>query len=142
MPETNLGEVRVRMAAEEFGEIGFTAQDRADLTTLLANQENFKELLRDYRQSMERRLERLETERALKTDLERMERSLFKELGEKADRTELSGSAVTQLQNQVSKLDDRTNTQDRRLVWVYAFAAGAAFAGGSLGAVLMHLVTK
>lgn len=139
MPEAPvLTEVRVRMASEEFGEVGFTDKDRRALITLEANYTNLYELLKDFRASLERRMERIEAERAHKTDIERVERELRQDLGEKADRTELSGSAVMRLQETSEKQSTEIISLKQSMVWVYAFSAGAAFAGSAAAFVIAH----
>jgi hypothetical protein len=130
MPEL-LQEVRVRMASEEFGEVGFTNEDRKLLITLSANFGNLE-------RSVERRLALLESERAHKEDVHRIERDLRSDLAEKADRSELSGSAVMQLKAAFDRRCDQIDRLDKGQVWVYAFSAGMAFTGSGLVAVLMH----
>ena len=114
MSEQLLREVRVRMAAEEFGEVGFTNDDRRLLITLAANFENLKA-------SSERRLALLETERAHKDDLLRIERELRESIAKKADRSELPIGTVSRLEEAVEELN-------RKVTWAYAFGAGGAAA--------------
>ena len=114
MSEQLLREVRVRMAAEEFGEVGFTNDDRRLLITLAANFENLKS-------SSERRLALLETERAHKDDLLRIERELRESIAKKADRSELPIGTV-------SKLEEAVEGLNRKVTWAYAFGAGGAAA--------------
>ena len=114
MSEQLLREVRVRMAAEEFGEVGFTNDDRRLLITLAANFENLKA-------SSERRLALLETERAHKDDLLRIERELRESIAKKADRSELPIGTV-------SKLEEAVEGLNRKVTWAYAFGAGGAAA--------------
>ena len=101
------------MAGDEFGEVGFTERDRKALHVLEADQRNMLEQLRDFRQSLERRMDRLENERAHKKDLERLQ--------EENDNQ----------QKQIAELD-------KRIVWVYAFAAGAGFVGSIVGVIIGH----
>lgn len=108
---------------EEFGEIGFTPKDRENLITLVANQANMERMFERSQAAMERRIERLELERAHKEDLARIERELRADLGEKANRSELSGSALEKLQTICDQLE-------RKVTWAYAWAAGAAAATG------------
>ena len=114
MSEQLLRKVRVRMAAEEFGEVGFTNDDRRLLITLAANFENLKA-------SSERRLALLETERAHKDDLLRIERELRESIAKKADRSELPIGTV-------SKLEEAVEGLNRKVTWAYAFGAGGAAA--------------
>ena len=114
MSEQLLREVRVRMAAEEFGEVGFTNDDRRLLITLAANFENLKA-------SSERRLALLETERAHKDDLLRIERELRESIAKKADRSVLPIGTV-------SKLEEAVEGLNRKVTWAYAFGAGGAAA--------------
>lgn len=126
-----LTEVRVRMASEEFGEVGFTSEDRKLLITLAANFSNLE-------RSVERRLLTLESERAHKDDLHRIDRDLREDLEKKADRTELAGSALMRLQKTCDEYGEKIDNIDRRLVWVYAFASGAAFLGSICAFVIAH----
>lgn len=140
MSETSLAEVRVIMAGDEFGEVGFTEQDRKSLHVLEANQNNLADLLKDFRLSLERRMDRLESERAYKTDLDRVERDIWKSLEEKADRKELASSALMHLQEQTERQAGQIAGLDKRLVWVYAFAAGAGFVGSVVGFIVGELI--
>jgi phage I-like protein len=110
-----LAEVRVRMATtDEYGEVGFTNEDRRLLITLAANFTNLKE-------SSERRLALIETERAHKDDLLRIERELRAGLDKKADRAEIPFDTVGELRASVAALSNKVN-------WAYAFGAGGAAA--------------
>lgn len=128
------------MAGDEFGEVGFTEQDRKSLHVLEANQNNLADLLKDFRLSLERRMDRLESERAYKTDLDRVERDIWKSLEEKADRKELASSALMHLQEQTERQAGQIAGLDKRLVWVYAFAAGAGFVGSVVGFIVGELI--
>ena len=116
--EARLMEVRVKMAADEYGEVGFTSDHRKCLITLAAN---FSSLER----SVERRLSSLETERAHKDDLNRIERELRSALAEKADRDQIPTQTVQQLEHAVNRLN-------AKVTWAYAFGAGGAMAASAL----------
>jgi hypothetical protein len=110
-----LAEVRVRMAHDgEYGEVGFTNEDRKLLITLAANYTNLKE-------SSERRLAILENERAHKDDLIRIEKDLRNAIEKKADRSEIPLETVGELRASVTALSNKVN-------WAYAFGAGGAAA--------------
>lgn len=115
------------MPVEEFGEVGFTAEDRKTLYHLEAHYTELYKAVLDLRSNLERRLERLETERAMKDDLRATEARLMRELSEKADRTELSGSALAKAQEDIEKISNR-------VAWMWAYAAGAA----SVVAAIFH----
>lgn len=106
---------------EEFGEVGFTAEDRKTLYHLEAHYSELYKIVLDVRLSLERRLDRLEQDRAHKDDLQRVEQRLTRELGEKANRTELASSAIHRLQADVEKLTTR-------VTWMWAYAVGIATA--------------
>lgn len=112
--------------AEEFGEIGFTPEDRRNLITLVANQSNLEKMFERTSLAMERRVERLEQERAHKEDLSRIERELRNDLAEKANRSELSGSALAKLQTRVDAIDIRLT---RAFGWGAGFGAACGLAG-------------
>lgn len=104
---------------EEFGEVGFTPEDRKLLYTLVANEANLRELFREFRSSFERRMELIETDHARRQDIDRVEREIRRDLGEKANRSELSGSALV-------KLTETVETLQSRVTWAYAYASGIA----------------
>jgi len=108
MSDIAITEVRVRMAAEEFGEVGFTNEDRKLLITLAAHFENMKESL-------------TRIERASKDDLARIERDLRETIAGKADRSEIPTATVAELKESVENLN-------RKVTWAYAFGAGGAAA--------------
>lgn len=106
---------------DEFGEVGFTSEDRKTLYHLEAHYSELYKLVLDVRVSLERRLERLEEERAHKDDLDRVEQRLTREIGEKANRTELSASGIHRLQDEIERLSTR-------VTWMWAYAVGIATA--------------
>lgn len=117
--EARLMEVRVKMAAvDEFGEVGFTNEDRKLLITLAVNYANLEK-------SVERRLSLLEGERAHKDDLQRIERDLRAELATKANRDDVPHQTVAKLEKAVEDLN-------RKVTWAYAFGAGGAAACSAL----------
>lgn len=117
--EARLMEVRVKMAQrEEYGEVGFTEEDRRCLISLAAKFESLD-------RSVERRLALLENERAHKEDLQRIERELRAGLSEKADKDDIPLASVRQLEHAVNRLNSK-------VTWAYAFGAGGAMAASAL----------
>jgi hypothetical protein len=108
----------------EYGEVGFTNEDRKLLITLAANYTNLKE-------SSERRLAILENERAHKDDLIRIEKDLRGAIEKKADRTEIPIETVASLKSDVKRLSEKVN-------WAYAFGAGGAAACSALTYVITN----
>lgn len=146
-------EVYTMPNGEEFGEVGFTPEDRKALYTLLANEKNLydrinqnqhdtREMFKDLRVSLERRMETLERERAHKEDLSRVERELRADIAEKADRRELSGSALEKLSECVEKLESRCDEQETRVTWAYAWCAGAIFVASIVGWLLSSFLKR
>lgn len=129
---------RVPYREDEFGEVGFTGEDRKTLTTLEANYQHIHDLLKDFKQTFEERMLRLERFGVMREEMARVEQDLRRELGEKANRTELQGSALTNLQERAADVDKKLTEIDKSIVWVYAFAAGAAAAGGGLAGLIIH----
>lgn len=106
---------------EEFGEVGFTADDRKTLYHLEAHYSELYKIVLDLRVSLERRLDRLEQDRAHKDELDRLEERMTRGMAEKANRTELSGSAIERLTEEVDRLSNR-------VTWMWAYAIGIASA--------------
>jgi hypothetical protein len=105
----------------EFGEVGFTADDRKMLYTLaVQHQEMYRQTL-EWRSTTDRRLETIEKERALKYDLDRMEARLTAAISEKASRIELSPAMMKEHDAALRKLESK-------VTWIWAYAMGAAAA--------------
>jgi uncharacterized protein YoxC len=117
--------VRVKMAGDEFGEVGFTQEDRKLLITLAVNYANLEK-------SVERRLTLLEGERAYKDDLLRIEHDLRQDLTKKADKTDVPHGTIAQLEKAVESLDLTVEDLSRKVTWAYAFGAGGAAACSAL----------
>ena len=117
--------VRVKMAADEFGEVGFTGDDRKLLITLAVNFENLEK-------SSERRLARLESESAQKHDLLRIEHDLRNDLGRKADKADVPHGTIAKLEQAVEHLNGTVADLNRKVTWAYAFGAGGAAACSAL----------
>ena len=113
-------------------EPGFTNEDRKILYSLQALYSEFYKQFLDTRMAQERRIERLEQERAFKEDLDRMEVRLASQIADKANRTELSSAAITKTQEDVTKLATRVN-------WMWAYAVGA---GTAVAAIFHWLVPR
>ena len=127
--EARLMEVRVKMAAaDEFGEVGFTNEDRKLLITLAVNYANLEK-------SVERRLSLLEGERAHKDDLQRIEHDLRADLTRKADKSDVPHGTIAKLEKAVEDLN-------RKVTWAYAFGAGGAAACSALTYLLTSFFGK
>lgn len=81
----------------EFGEVGFTDADRRQLIELGVYFKNMQDVLKDFRTSVEQRLNRLEDRAADKTEVARIEAEVTKQLSLKADVDQLSQSDVKAL---------------------------------------------
>ena len=120
---------------EEFGEVGFTNDDRRLLYELGVHYENISKAVLTFQAAVELRLQRLEEERARRADLTDVENRIMRELGEKANRTELSGSAIMKLQEDCESLKTRVN-------WMWAWCAGAVAMAAVTWEIVKALLNK
>jgi hypothetical protein len=107
------------------GQVGFTSEDRKLLITLAANFQNLKE-------STERRITLLESERAHKDDLTRIERDLRATISAKADRVEIPSVTVARLEKACEDQENLIRELGRKITYAYAFGAGGSFATGAI----------
>ena len=114
-----MGTQAIAMPRGEYGEVGFTEEDRKSLITLEANYLHLEKLLLSFRDTMERRLERLEDERAYKIEVSRLE-------GAHEEAVKSLTHAVARLQSKVT--------------WAYAFAAGIACAASAIAALVAEVI--